>query len=93
MGSCAKGHIEHANEPALLTDLDLLVVQEFTVFHVFLLKKFIKRKFVPISDLPESLSDDSFPVHPLGKRTTLEGRIHVYRLLIQWNHSSPAEAT
>ncbi|GAA0138670.1 hypothetical protein LIER_35581 [Lithospermum erythrorhizon] len=66
------------------------------VFHVSLLKKHIKRKDVPMEVLPEILHDRSFPITPitiLGKRTIQRGRIYVFQVLIQWNHSTPDEAT
>ncbi|GAA0164062.1 hypothetical protein LIER_39712 [Lithospermum erythrorhizon] len=42
------------------------------------------------------LPNGSFPVHPiaiLNKRTIKRAGKHIYQVLIQWNHSTPQEAT
>ncbi|GAA0185329.1 hypothetical protein LIER_32617 [Lithospermum erythrorhizon] len=56
---------------------------------------FIKRSTTSEESLPDILLDGSFPVHPvaiLNKKTIKRGRLYVYQLLIQWNHSTPKEA-
>ncbi|GAA0139024.1 hypothetical protein LIER_00655 [Lithospermum erythrorhizon] len=66
------------------------------VFHMSLLKKQIKRNIQAQDKLPETLPDGSFPIYPvaiLNKRTVKRDNIYVYQVLIQWNHSSPQEAT
>ncbi|GAA0145053.1 hypothetical protein LIER_05334 [Lithospermum erythrorhizon] len=46
--------------------------------------------------LPTQLPNGSFPIYPLAilnKRTIKRAGTHIYQVLIQWNHSTPQEAT
>ncbi|KAL0313620.1 UNVERIFIED_CONTAM: hypothetical protein Sradi_5761300 [Sesamum radiatum] len=64
------------------------------VFHVSLLKKKIRSKYIP--SLNPEIEDEVFKVYPatiLVRRLVPRNNVGVPQVLIQWSHSSPDQAT